>query len=283
MCNFTCAISKRNRVSTQNSRIQGRSCQRPADRPQSPRGRSHTFTQKGPLFHSFSLGTGSTMGRMGDRLHNGAVFRCVVGSCSAGPVLRAQGSSGEDGVFALCARGVVDRFQCLLRPGPAAAGAIPAGSVPHIYTKGATLSLILIGDRLLMGAVFRYVVGSCSAGSVLRAQGSSGGGWAFALCARGGVDRFQCLLRPGPAAAGARWVNRVTGSKWVNKGQAPNGGGFSVRCWVVLRGTVPARAGKLGGRMGFRAVREGGDHFQCLRRPGPAAAVCLLGVAVGGE
>ena len=41
---------------------------------------------------------------------------------SAGSVLRSQGSSGEDGVFALCARVGVDRFQCLLQPGPAAAG-----------------------------------------------------------------------------------------------------------------------------------------------------------------
>ena len=46
-----------------------------------------------------------------------------------------------------------------------------------------------------------YCVCWRSAGSVLRAQGSSGEDWAFALCARGDVDRFQCLLRPGPAAA----------------------------------------------------------------------------------
>ena len=114
--------------------------------------------------------------------------------------------------------------------------------------------------------------------------GKLGGGWVFALCARGGVDRFQCLLWPGPAAAGARWVNRVTGSKWVNKGQAPEWGGFSVRCWVVLRETGPARAGKLGGGWVFALCARGGvDRFQCLLWPGPAAAVCLLGVAVGGE
>ena len=45
----------------------------------------------------------------------------VVGEGFAGPCLRAQGSSGEDGAFAPCARGWVDRFRCLLRPGPAAA------------------------------------------------------------------------------------------------------------------------------------------------------------------
>ena len=251
MCNFTCAISKRNRVSTQNSRIQGRSCQRPADRPQSPRGRSHTFTQKGPLFHSFSLGTGSTMGRMGDRLHNGAVFRCVVGSCSAGPVLRAQGSSGEDGVFALCARGVVDRFQCLLRPGPAAAGAIPAGSVPHIYTKGATLSLILIGDRLLMGAVFRYVVGSCSAGSVLRAQGSSGGGWAFALCARGVITSSACA-GPVPLPLCACWVWRL-GANQISRGRIRRACGRRCRFGQGgCRGCRVRRCGRGRGRGGGR-------------------------------
>ena len=45
----------------------------------------------------------------------------VRGWGSAGPSLRAQGSSDEDETFALCARAEVDRFQCLLRPGPAAA------------------------------------------------------------------------------------------------------------------------------------------------------------------
>jgi len=41
-----------------------------------------------------------------------------------------------------------------------------------------------------------------------------------------------------------------------DKGQAPNGM-VLVRFWVVLCGTGPARAGKLGGGWGFRAVREG--------------------------
>jgi hypothetical protein len=168
MCNFTCAISKRNRVSAQNPRIQGRSCQRPAERPQSPRGRSHTFTQKGPLFHSFSLGTGSEWGRF---------------------------------------------FGALL------------GRAPR--------------DR------------SCAR---REARGRIG----FRAVREGRFDRFQCLLRPGPAAAGARWVNRVTGLKWANGGQAPQWGGFSVRCWVVLRGTGPARAEKLGGGWAFALCARGG-------------------------
>ena len=46
-----------------------------------------------------------------------------------------------------------------------------------------------------------WCLGEGSAGSVLRTLGSLGKDGAFALCARGGFDRFQCLLRPGPAAA----------------------------------------------------------------------------------
>ena len=42
----------------------------------------------------------------------------------------------------------------------------------------------------------------------------------------------------------------------LDKGQAPKGM-VLVRCWVALRGIGPARAGKLGGGLGFRAVREG--------------------------
>ena len=48
---------------------------------------------------------------------------CCRGRGSAGPGLRSQGSLGKDGAFALSARGGFDRFQCLLRPGPAAAAA----------------------------------------------------------------------------------------------------------------------------------------------------------------
>ncbi len=40
---------------------------------------------------------------------------------------------------------------------------------------------------------------SGSAGPRLRSQGIFGKDGAFALCARGGVDRFQCSLRPDPA------------------------------------------------------------------------------------
>ena len=49
---------------------------------------------------------------------------------SAGPGLRSQGSSGEDGVFALRARGEGDRFPSSLRPDPAArVGCLRQGGV----------------------------------------------------------------------------------------------------------------------------------------------------------
>ena len=95
------------------------------------------------------------------------------------------------------------------------------GSVPHIYTKGATLTYFqVMRDRLRMGW-FWCVLGLCSAGSVLRAQGSSGEDGAFAQRAREGFDRFQCLLRPGPAAASrlsGGSENLGTGSQKVNRG-----------------------------------------------------------------
>ncbi len=105
------------------------------------------------------LRLGMCRGRFGDRLLGGGLgtgylglsllhkrchsipssldarLRCLDGSGrplllgSAGPVLRSQGSSGEVGLFALCAREKGDRFQCLPRPGPAAAS---AGYVPWV-------------------------------------------------------------------------------------------------------------------------------------------------------
>ena len=71
---------------------------------------------------------------------------------------------------------------------------LDAGSVPPIYTKGGTL---------YYGVIFQ----NGSAGAVLRSQGSSEEDGVFALCARGGFDRFQCSLQPGPAPASTRgWV-----------------------------------------------------------------------------
>ena len=81
------------------------------------------------------------------------------------------------------------------------------GSVPHFYTKGATSSFSIWdggGDGGTGSLGFDgWLRGGGSAGPCLRAQGSSDQDETFVLCARGKVDRFQCLLRPGPAAA---WV-----------------------------------------------------------------------------
>jgi hypothetical protein len=74
------------------------------------------------------LNCGKVMGVMLLRLGNSGLAGNVknLGDMSwvtgfAGTGLRSQGSSGESVAFALCARGFGDRFQCLLRPGPAAA------------------------------------------------------------------------------------------------------------------------------------------------------------------
>jgi hypothetical protein len=70
------------------------------------------------------------------------------------------------------------------------------------------LMLPRLGNSGLAGNVIFF--GMClvcvAAGTCLRAQVSSGEGVAFALCARGFGDRFQCLLRPAPAAGLGWWV-----------------------------------------------------------------------------
>ena len=66
----------------------------------------------------------------------------LLGGGSAGPGLRSQGSSEEDGAFALRAGGGLDRFQCSLRPDPAAAGACVVGGYLLVFwdrTLGFTL------------------------------------------------------------------------------------------------------------------------------------------------
>ena len=49
-------------------------------------------------------------------------------------------------------------------------------------------------------SILHFCLSGGSAGPVLRSQGSSEEDVAFALCARGRFDRFQCSLRPGSAA-----------------------------------------------------------------------------------
>ena len=84
----------------------------------------------------------------------------------------------------------------------------------------------------------------------------------------GGFDRFQCLLRPGPAPLVAPRNCRGRSHLFTQNGTLST----LLLSWQGLRGTGPARAGKLWKGWAFRAVREGGfDRFQCLLRPDPAA------------
>ena len=86
-------------------------------------------------------------------------------------------------------------FLCSLRPGPAAAGLLEGlflygdglgpGSVPPFYTKGDTLYS------------FTVVVGAPRDQACARREALERIG--FRAVREGGVDRFQCLLRPGPA------------------------------------------------------------------------------------
>ena len=127
------------------------------------RGRSHLFTQKGTLF---------------------TLLMSLPGLRGNGPALAGKLWKGWS--FRAVREGGFDRFQCSLRPGPAAArGGV---GLTYLHKRG------------------RSILYQChcrgSAGTVLRSQGSSGKDGVFALCARGGFDRFQCSLRPDPAAAG---------------------------------------------------------------------------------
>ena len=160
----------------------------------------------------------------------GGFFRCVLGWRSAGSVLRLQGSSGEYGAFALCARDGFDRFQCSLRPVPAAASLrrrkalgkvrrseCPNGA-PHT-TPGCNPRYSAQPERPegtphTPGALTCFAVAECrgwrwgsvprggSAGPVLRSQGTLGPVGLSRFRARGvRVSTFLCSLRPGPAAA----------------------------------------------------------------------------------
>jgi hypothetical protein len=82
-----------------------------------------------------------------------------------------------------------------------------AGSVPHIYTKGDSLS------SLCDGGVLGLAPGACwwwgSAGSVLRSQGTLGPVELSRGRARGiKVSTFLCSLRPNPAAAS--WIGGMS-------------------------------------------------------------------------
>jgi hypothetical protein len=135
---------------------------------------------------------------------------------------RSQEGSGEEGVFALCARGFGDRLQCSLRTDPATLGVFGAlrGIGPTLAEEARgrmELSRCARGDLVIASKAcsgpipLRWAYLGCSAGSVLRTQEGSGEDGAFALCARGFGDRFQGSLRPDPATLGVFGRSAVAG------------------------------------------------------------------------
>jgi hypothetical protein len=85
-----------------------------------------------------------------------------------------------------------------------------SGPVP-LPLRGSVVGLALGVSR---GWEFRRIVPALA--------GKLGGGGAFALCAMGRLDRFLCLLRPGPAAAS--WFGPgQEGSGKVRRSECPNG------------------------------------------------------------
>ena len=178
-----------------------------------------------------------------------------------GTVPARAGKLGRGSAFALCARGGLDRFQCLLRPGPACTRGLSVVGVrwdrrgvgpTYLHKRGHSRLFLVMRDRLQIGVCGHSVTGDVGcvgggafAGPCLRAQGSSGDDWLLRCARGGGLDRLQCLLRPGPV--GTRGLSVVGRS----------------------RDRVCARR-EARERIGFRAVREGWvDRFQCLLRPIP--------------
>jgi hypothetical protein len=131
-------------------------------------GVAHLFTQKGTLQQI-------TCGKLSEA---GARGWCL-GEGSAGSVLRTQGSSGE-GELSRCARGEG------LIASNACSGPVPLPLRlwgPRLFTQKETLQQITCGKLSEAGAR-GWCLGESSAGSVLRAQGSSGEG-ELSRCARG--------------------------------------------------------------------------------------------------
>jgi len=113
--------------------------------------------------------------RLGCRSGDGAESR--VGLRGIGPAL--AGKLAGVWAFALRARDEVDRFQCSLRPDPAAAGAcVVVGNLPVLFWADAWVSVVADWLRFL-GVRLRcrsgdggWVAGQGSAGSVLRWEGA---------------------------------------------------------------------------------------------------------------
>jgi hypothetical protein len=183
-----------------------------------------------------------------------------------------------------CARGEgFDRFQCSLRPGPAAARGERVGG----DGAGDFWVSLVLGFGVSEGRTLGCVVGAGAPRDRSCARREARGRVRLSRCARGeGFDRFQCSLRPGPAAArGERVGGDGAGDFWVSLVL-----GFGVSEGRTLGCVVGARAprdrscarrearGRV--RLSRCARGEGFDRFQCSLRSGPAAA---RGERLGGD
>ncbi|MEN9776891.1 MAG: hypothetical protein RJB04_646, partial [Verrucomicrobiota bacterium] len=131
----------------------------------------------------------------------------VVGEGFAGPSLRAQGSSGEDGACARCARGWVDRFRCVLQPGPAAAGRfrVSAGVWGMSWVRASR-------GRACARREARARMGL--------SRGARGGGWIASDACSGPVP----LPLGGSVFRRAFW-GESQGDSWATEGLRSQGGG----------------------------------------------------------
>ena len=165
-----------------------------------------------------------------------------VGLRGTAPAL--AGKLGEGWSFRAVREGGVDRFQCSLRPDPAAAvffGSAGPGlrncrGRSHLFTQKGTLSTLLLSWQGLRGTR------PALAGKLWK-------GWSFRAVREGGFDRFQCLLRPDPAAAVFFWL-RGRWAKSQGRGRSKGvlvdcvwsseGGGVRVVCgWWGSLGSAP--------------------------------------------
>ncbi len=106
--------------------------------------------------------------------------------------------------------------------GPALAGKLWKGWSFRAVREGGTAGVGPTSLHQRGHSVLYCCCGQGSAGPGLHSQGNSGKDGAFALCARGGYDRFQCSLRPDPTAAAA--------GRSLRGAVGPKG------CWLIVCG-----------------------------------------------
>ena len=128
---------------------------------------------------------------------DGNVFWCASGLRLRGIGPALAGKLGGGWSFGAARWRRFDRFLCLLRLDPAAAG---CHGVSQASPWGALTSGVDLGFGESWGLVPGFGLGLRGIGPAL--AGKLGGGWGFRAARWGRFDRFLCLLRPEPAAAG---------------------------------------------------------------------------------